>query len=555
MSRKHQHQQQRGPSVSTAVSVESLARTALTADTAAHTEYAERIKASALAAEAGAARALAANDSSRPTVDSFQNFAHKLGMGADSILTSSSYSFNPITRNRQLLEWVYRGTWLGRLVINIIADDMTRAGIDFTTELPPDDMDKLITTAARQDMWTQINFVVRWGRLYGGAVGVALIDGHDMSTPLNMNAVTPEYQYRGMMVLDRWMLEPSLNDLVTDFGPHFGLPRWYRIGSNAPGLRGIKVHHTRVLFRHIGDALPYQQALTENLWGLSVIEPMYDRMLGYDLASTGMIQLVNKAHIRTLSVEGMRNIVAAGGKQMEGLASYTDMMRRFQGIEGVTLIDAKDKMEVLQHSAFSGLSDVMSQMGEQLSGCTQIPLVRMFGQSPSGFSTGDTDVRNYYDTVNQRQERDLHHGVTLNYKLIAASQGVRLPPDFGVKFRSLWQLTDKDKADYAASVTETVGKAMDSALYGQKTALKELKQASRVSGIHTNVTQDMINAASDDIMPQGMPGAEEAMGGPLGAEGEAPPIGEGVSGMPNAPQVQKTGPEATPGASSIPGGL
>jgi hypothetical protein len=41
---------------------------------------------------------------------------------------------------------------------------------------------------------------------------------------------------------------------------------------NAPALRGAAIHYSRVILRHVGTKLPYQQALTENLWGASVIE-------------------------------------------------------------------------------------------------------------------------------------------------------------------------------------------------------------------------------------------------------------------------------------------
>jgi hypothetical protein len=56
--------------------------------------------------------------------------------------------------------------------------------------------------------------------------------------------------------------------------------------TNAPAMRGQTVHYSRVAMRHIGIPLPYQQALTENLWGESVLERINDRMIAYDSAST-----------------------------------------------------------------------------------------------------------------------------------------------------------------------------------------------------------------------------------------------------------------------------
>src|ERR1700694_3881990 len=66
------------------------------------------------------------------TSDSFQNFAAKVGIGTDNQSSASTYGFNPISRNRGLLEWMYRGSWICGKVVDCPADDMTRAGIEMS---------------------------------------------------------------------------------------------------------------------------------------------------------------------------------------------------------------------------------------------------------------------------------------------------------------------------------------------------------------------------------------------------------------------------------------
>lgn len=459
------------------------------------------------------------------SADSFVNFAHKLGMGADNALTSSRYGFNPISRDRLLLEWIHRGSWLGGIAVDTVADDMTRAGIEYVTEIPPEQSEVLDRTMTSLNTWFTINDVIRWGRLYGGAIGVVMIDGQDFRTPLRLDTVG-QGQYKGLMVLDRWMVEPSLEDLVTDLGPHLGLPKYYRVTQAAPALRGVAVHHSRVAIRHVGIDLPYQQSLTENMWGISVIERMYDRMIAFDSASTGAAQLVHKSYIRTMSVDGLRDVISAGGKPLDGMTAYVDMMRRFQGIEGITMIDIKDKFEAQSHTSFSGLSDALTQFGQQLSGALQIPLVRLFGQSPGGLgSNGESEMRQYYDHIKQQQMKTLHQGVTMMYKLGARSAGIPLPPNFSVGFKSLWELSDNDKVNLAKTVVEAVSSAHEQGMVSQKVALQELRQASRVSGVFTNITKEMIDQADDTLQP---PGGQDLLGSLIGggggdAGGGAPP--------------------------------
>lgn len=431
------------------------------------------------------------------TVDSFVNFAHKMGIGADNALSSGSYGFNPVTRNRVQLEWIHRGSWLGGVAVDVVADDMTRSGVSLEGQLRPEDIRDIEEAATELQVWPQLNDTVKWARLYGGAIAVMMVEGQDYSTPLRLETIGKD-QFKGLLVLDRWMVEPTLQDLVTDAGPDIGLPKFYRITAQAPALPNLKIHYSRCI-RLEGIRLSYWQRLQENLWGLSVLERLYDRMIAFDSASTGAAQLVYKAFIRTYKVKDLRQIIAAGGDALNGLVKYTDMMRRFQGVEGITLLDGEDEFEAGSHVGFGGLSDALTQFAQQLAGALQIPLVRLFGQSPSGFSTGDTDLRMYYDSIKQQQEKTLKVGVTRVYRAIAQSRGIKLPKGFGIQFRPLWQLTQAEKADIASKVATAVTTAKEYGLVSDQVAMEELRQSSSDTGIFSNITDKIVKAADDGV--------------------------------------------------------
>lgn len=453
-----------------------------------------------------AARTKAEKKVNSPTVDSFVNFSHKLGIGADSPLSSATYGFNPVTRIRNVLEWIHRGSWLGGVAIDVVADDMTREGVEIKGSLDPKEIEKLDTAAVRLQIWNEMRDNICWSRLYGGSLAVLLMDGQDPSTPLRMEGIR-KGSFKGLLVLDRWMVEPSLNDLVTELGPDLGLPKFYRVTADAPALPRRKIHHSRCI-RLGGLRLPYWQRIQENLWGLSVIERLYDRLVMFDSATTGAAQLVYKAYIRTYKIKDMRGVIAQGGDAQAGLVKYVEMMRKFQGIEGITLIDGEDDFSADSHGAFSGLSDTLQQFAQQLSGALQIPLVRLFGQSPVGFSTGDSDLRNYYDNIKQQQVRDLGTGTEKIYRVMAASEGIKLPEDFSLEFKSLWQLEAEAKSTIASNIASSVSSAESSGLIKRSTALKELKQSSHVTGIFSNITdQDITDAETEEA--QAPPGAEE----------------------------------------------
>ncbi len=430
------------------------------------------------------------------TGDSFQNFKAGLGVGVNDIATASTYGFNPVSRNRTLLEWMYRGSWIVGQVVDCIADDMTRAGVLHEGEIDPEDSSKLNAAATKFRMWGAINDTEKWGRLYGGCIAVLLIDGQKPDKPLRIETIKKD-QFKGFLILDRWSITPSLQDLVTELGPNIGTPKFYQVTTTAPGYPGQKIHYSRVI-RLDGVKLPYWQSVTENLWGMSVIERLYDRLIAFDSSTQGAAQLSWKAHLRTYSIPKLREIIAAGGQVYQALIEQINLIRRLQTTEGITIIDGEDKFETHQY-AFSGLSDLLIQFGQQLSGASGIPLVRLFGQSPAGLnSTGESDMRMYYDNIRQKQEDELRTPLDVAFRVIAASEEIDLPDDWAFQFNPLWQLSDKEKAEVTQQSTTAVLSAEAQGTIDRSTALKELKQQSRITGVFSNISDEAIKDAEDD---------------------------------------------------------
>jgi len=468
------------------------------------------------------------------THDAFVNFAARLGLGTDNQSSYGGYSFTPITRNRMMLDLAYRGSWICRMAVRAIADDMTREGITLGSDLGPELTDVMYTAFNKKFMiWDKLTEAISWGRLYGGAGAIILISGQDMSSPLKIETVGPG-QFCGILPVDRWMVDPALFDLVTDLkSPDLGLPKYYTVVHDAPAAPRQRVHHSRFI-RFEGDDLPYYQRLSENLWGLSVLEPVFDRILAFDSATTGTAQLVYRAHLRTYGIKGLRSIIAKGGAMLDAVYQQIDMMRMWQNNEGITLMDGEDVFEASQYS-FGGLDSVLTQMGQQISGALQIPLIRLFGQSPTGFnSTGESDLRIYYDGVRTQQERRLRPALEKLTRIIAQSEAVKLPHNLNFEFVPLWQMTTEQKSSVNAQTTGAILQAFDTGAVGRGTVLKELRKISTDTGIWTSITDEEVDEADKEPKPPSpgeQPEGTGMGGGPAGMLGGGdPPRPPGVAG-------------------------
>ena len=165
-------------------------------------------------------------------------------------------------------------------------------------------------------------------------------------------------------------------------------------------------------------------------------------------------------------------------------------------------MDAEDVFETNQYN-FSGLDDILMQFGQQISGATQIPLVRLFGQSPAGMNaTGESDLSNYYDNINQQQEGRMRTPLQTLIEVVSLSKmGKALPDSFKFDFASLWQIDEKVKAEVANTIVQAVSTAEENGLISRSTALKELRQSSEVTGVFSHITDEEIENADDDPPP------------------------------------------------------
>lgn len=447
--------------------------------------------------------------------DGFANFAARLGAGASTLQSQNTYIYNLLTRNRELLEKMYRGSWVVGAAIDSVAEDMTRSGITISGIDDLNKIHKLQSYLTRINIWDDLLSLIKWGRLYGGAIAHIIIKGDDPSTPLNIERVTKN-SFLGLHVYDRWQAYPDVSDL-TDAG----MPRYYQIVGNVVTgeTTDLRIHYSRVI-RYIGIQLPYYQAITEQLWGESVLERVNDRIQAFDSVTEGIANLVYRAHLRTLKVQGLNEVFAAGGKAEENLLRRCNQLRSLQTSEGLSLIDGEDSYEAHSYS-FGGLNDVALQFGQQISGATGIPLVRLFGQSPAGLnSTGESDLRMYYDNILAQQESRLRSGILDILQVLYMSLfQERLPEDFDFNFISLWQTTGKQKAEISKIVSETVTQAYERGVIDQVTALQELKHSSEQTGIYSSITDEQIKAA-DYPSP---PNPEEVLGDEISEEIELKP--------------------------------
>jgi uncharacterized protein len=424
--------------------------------------------------------------------DGFQNLVLKLGAGSTTM--QGTYGQGWLTRNYPLLDNMYRGSWIVGQAVDALAEDMTRAGINISG-VEPDEEKVLQRKMTSMGLWDALTLNLKWGRLYGGSLAVMMVDGQDLSTPLDPERVS-KGQFSGLKIFDRWSLNANSSYKIRE-GQDIGLPEYYQVPRLA-----LTIHHSRCI-RCVGVQLPFNEAEREEFWGMSIVERLYDRLLPYDTATAGAAQLLSKAHLRTVSVDGLREILAQGGVAEQNLIKMFSLMSTLQSTEGITLLDKLDLFDAHSYT-FAGVGDIINQFAQQISGATGIPLARLLGQSPAGLgATGAADMEIYRDNIAQKQESQLRIGLQRLLDVVHVSEFGALPEkDFDFVFNPLKQMDEEQRSTTAEKLTKTVVLAYESDLIDRPTAMKELQQIGTITGVFNNIEDGAVEEAESLVLEE-----------------------------------------------------
>ena len=485
-------------------------------------------------------------------LDGFSNPLARLGAGSPNLLDGTQYIMSRMTRDFGTLNAMYRDSWIVRRIVDIIPADMLKNWITITSGLNPDLLKKIDVELRRTQLIQKLQEGMGWGRLYGGALGIMLIRGQGspemLAQPLEIEQMVPG-DFAGFVTLDRWNgISPSseLCDDISD--PEYGLPEAYLVTDPIDGTM-TRIHHSRCI-RFVGNRLPFWEKQAELYWGASVIESIFDELKKRDNVSWNIAQLTFMANLRVLKMQDLGQTLGATDiRSQQELYRTLTAQNWLASNMGIQIMDAADGLETHQYT-FGGLADCYQQFIMDISGAAEIPVTKLFGRSPSGLNaTGESDLQNYYDMIGEKQESLLRPILNKLLPPFLMSLFGAVPDDLDFDFNPVSEPSDKERAELAKTGTDNVVAALNAGLVSKRTALKELKQQSDRTGVWTNITDEDIEKAPDEIEDPGEIGGMPGMfGGPEENDAAKSPQGPGNEpAQGNGPAEEENAPAGAPG--------
>lgn len=353
--------------------------------------------------------------------------------------------------NSQFFDSIYRGDGITKRIIDIVATEMVRQG----WVIEGDAKNKVNAYIDEIFGVTALTDLIRWARLYGGAIIVmGIADGRPLNEPVDEFNI---HGIRWLRVFDRFQAMPNTAFMCDDLNSeHYGYPEIYQVNDYRTG-RTFTVNHTRVL-RIDWCLLPPREQMINQGWGESALSAIWQDIRNYGTTMANMAAIVQDFVNTVLSVPDLSNSLTdeCQERQIAARINYANMMK---SINNMLVVDGEEKLDKLSTNV-SGLPEIIDRFMLMVCSVTGIPATVLFGRSPAGFnSTGESDVRNYYDMIKNYQETKLKPCLEKLVRYICIAKdgpfaGVE-PDDWNIKFVPLWQNTEEQEATIRRIVAET----------------------------------------------------------------------------------------------------
>jgi len=402
----------------------------------------------------------------------------------------------------------YRGTWLARKVVDIPAMDSCRKWRGWSAD--QEQISAIEAEEKRLGIQQKLLLALIRARLTGGA---ALYIGTGQSDPLQ--PLRPDSLGKGgirhINVFSRRFLTAGELDRDPE-SSGYDKPAFYTLSRGTAGQ--VQIHPSRLVILQ-GAPLPDSDTDIANGWGDSVLMAISKAIKDADATAGNIASLVFEAKVDVFKIPEFMDRLADPEFEQQMLQRLQLAMMA-KGINGTLLMDSKEEYEQKQAN-FGGLVDLMMGFMQLVSGASDIPMTRLLGQSPGGLnSSGESDLRNYYDRISSNQELVLQPSLqVLDECLIRSALGSR-PPEIFYSWRSLWQTTDTERATIGKTTAETIKTIADTRLVPDAVMTTVAVNMLTEAGVAPGLEAEMLEWVAAN--PDGI----EDVGGEDGEDGRTP---------------------------------
>lgn len=323
-----------------------------------------------------------------------------------------------------------------RNVPETIAEEMTREWIDVTgddqekVDLINKELERLcIKSLFRKHLENEMIF----GR---SQIHINIKGDDDEDIPLVYDKVK-KGTLGGFNVIDPIWTTPTAYNSIDPTQPDFYKPsHWY--------VSGKSVHRDRLLtlvMRECPDILKP----VYNFAGFSLLQQMQPYVERFQRTVDAVSDLIHTYSLTGLKTD-MSNVLA-GEDDIGDLVTRAAMFSQFKNNRNIMLIDGNEEFFQI-NTPLTTLDSLITIAQQQVARPAKVPLIKLDGTPPSGLSsTADGEILVFNDHIRALQEGYVKDQLRVVITLVQCHLFGEVDESIDFTFRSLTQLTDKEKAE------------------------------------------------------------------------------------------------------------
>lgn len=337
----------------------------------------------------------------------------------------------------------------------MIADEMIEKGITLTTKGNNDpDSDKQEKIDRLNELITEISLLptlrkaISISKYFGGALVYMDFDGinsseADLITPLPLMPDTFEnLRLRRLKVVEPFNVSPGQYNASNPLNEFYFKP-WYWF------IQGKPVHESRLLPPVQENELPTILRPAYNFFGIPLAQVVLDAVAHFTECREAEARLLTKYSL-TIYKTNLNEQIFSGGDWTE-IDRRVNEFKQYRSNDGVMLIDKNSEDIDIKSTSLAGVKDIVSQAMEVVAAYFNEPVTKMWGLTPSGFNTGESDLNNHYDHIASQQEKQMRDQIEYILRVLQLQEWGEVDEEITFTFNPL----SEEKEESIAGVNKT----------------------------------------------------------------------------------------------------
>lgn len=336
----------------------------------------------------------------------------------------------------------------------MIADEMVEKGITLTTKGNNDPgTDKQAKLDRLNELITKINLLptlrkaVSISKYYGGSLVYMDFDGIDTASENLLNPlILTKNELRGkklrrLKVIEPYNLSPGQYNAADPLQEYYFKPRYWFVMGKA-------VDASRFLPPVQENELPTILRPAYNFFGIPLAQIVLDAVAHFTECREAEARLLTKFSL-TVFKTNLNEQLFSGGDWSQ-IDNRVNNFVQYRSNDGVMLIDKESEDIDIKSTSLAGVKDIVSQAMEIVAAYFNEPVTKMWGLTPSGFNTGESDLNNHYDHIASQQEKQLRDQIEYVLKVLQVQEWGEIDNEITFTFNPL----SEEKEESIATVNK-----------------------------------------------------------------------------------------------------